>query len=101
MTFLLTTTTAAFLFCLGIAMVIARKNAILALIGIELMLNASNLNLVAFSNFWPQKENAHVAILFVMAIAAAEVAVGLAIVLKVYRKFRTLELNELDALTEE
>ena len=87
----------AFLFCTGIYGVLARKNAVLVLMSIELMLNAVNINLVAFSAF----RNAvagQVFALFVITIAAAEVGVGLAIVLLIYRNERTSDLDEVDQL---
>ena len=87
----------AFLFCTGIYGVLARKNAVLVLMSIELMLNAVNINLVAFSAF----RNAvagQVFALFVITIAAAEVGVGLAIVLLIYRNERTSDLDEVDHL---
>jgi len=87
----------AFLFCTGIYGVLARKNAVLVLMSIELMLNAVNINLVAFSAF---RENiaGQVFALFVITIAAAEVGVGLAIVLLIYRNERTSDLDEVDQL---
>jgi NAD(P)H-quinone oxidoreductase subunit 4L len=87
----------AFLFCTGIYGVLARKNAVLVLMSIELMLNAVNINLVAFSAF----RNAvagQVFALFVITIAAAEVGVGLAIVLLIYRNERTSDLDDVDQL---
>ena len=87
----------AFLFCTGIYGVLARKNAVLVLMSIELMLNAVNINLVAFSAF---RENVagQVFALFVITVAAAEVGVGLAIVLLIYRNERTSDLDEVDQL---
>ena len=91
---------AAFIFCCGLYAALARRNAIAVLIGIELMLNAVNINLVAF---WRQSEQVHqlagqVFSIFVIAIAAAEVAVGLALIISVYRNRRTVNLDELDLL---
>lgn len=91
---------AAFLFCCGLYGALARRNAIAALMGIELMLNAVNINLVAF---WRYGENVELLqgqmfAIFVIAIAAAEVAVGLALVISVYRGRRTVNLDELDTL---
>ena len=87
----------AFLFCCGIYGVVARKNGVLVLMSIELMLNAVNINLVAFSAF-----RAHVGgqifALFVITIAAAEVGVGLAIVLLMYRNLRSPDLDQADQL---
>src|SRR3954471_17118873 len=84
----------AFLFCTGIYGVLARKNAVLVLMSIELMLNAVNINLIAFSAF---RDNVigQVFALFVIAIAAAEVGVGLAIVLLIFRNRADIDLDEL------
>jgi NADH:ubiquinone oxidoreductase subunit K len=87
----------AFLFCTGIYGVLARKNAVLVLMSIELMLNAVNINLVAFSAFRDVVAG-QVFALFVITIAAAEVGVGLAIVLLIYRNERTSDLDEVDQL---
>lgn len=87
----------AFLFCTGIYGVLARRNAVLVLMSIELMLNAVNINLVAFSAFREQVAG-QVFALFVTTIAAAEVGVGLAIVLLIYRNERTSDLDEVDQL---
>ena len=88
----------AFLFCVGLAIVITKKNAIVVLMGIELMLNAANINLVAFSQYDPEKIQGQFFSLFVIIIAAAEAAIALAIVLKVYHYFRTANLDELNEL---
>lgn len=87
----------AFLFCAGIYGALARRNAVLVLMSIELMLNAVNINLVAFGAF---KNNpaGQVFALFVIAIAAAEVGVGLAIVLIIYRNRRSIDLTEVDTM---
>jgi NAD(P)H-quinone oxidoreductase subunit 4L len=87
----------AFLFCTGIYGVLARKNAVLVLMSIELMLNAVNINLVAFSAY-RANVSGQVFALFVITIAAAEVGVGLAIVLLIYRNERTSDLDEVDQL---
>jgi NADH:ubiquinone oxidoreductase subunit K len=88
---------AAFLFCVGIYGVLARKNGVLVLMSIELVLNAVNINLVAFGAF-RQTVAGQVFALFVIAIAAAEVGVGLAIVLLIYRNKRSIDLTEIDAM---
>jgi NADH:ubiquinone oxidoreductase subunit K len=88
---------AAFLFCVGVYGVLARKNAVLVLMSIELMLNAVNLNLVAFSNRVGDV-GGQVFALFVITIAAAEVGVGLAIVLLIYRNRVSVELDEIDSM---
>ena len=87
----------AFLFCVGVYGVLARKNAVLVLMSIELMLNAVNLNLVAFSNRVGDV-GGQVFALFVITIAAAEVGVGLAIVLLIYRNRVSVELDEIDSM---
>ena len=73
-----------------------RKNGVLVLMSIELILNAVNINLVAFSTFWGLA--GQVFALFTIAIAAAEVGVGLAIVLLIYRNKRSIDIDELDEL---
>jgi len=91
----------AFIFSCGLYAALGRRNAIAVLMGIELMLNASNINLVAFwRNGVAPMENVdgQVFALFVIAVAAAEVAVGLALVISIYRNRRTVNLDELDIL---
>ncbi len=87
----------AFLFCTGIYGVLARRNGVLVLMSVELMLNAVNINLVAFSAF-TKNISGQVFALFVITIAAAEVGVGLAIVLLIYRNLRSPDLDEVDQL---
>ena len=87
----------AFLFCTGLYGVLARKNAVLVLMSIELMLNAVNINLVAFSAF-RANVTGQVFSLFIITIAAAEVGVGLAIVLLIYRNSRSVDLDQADQL---
>ena len=84
----------AVLFCLGVYGVLARRNAVLVLMSIELILNAVNINLIAFGALWGSVSGAVFA-LFVIAIAAAEVGVGLAIVLLIYRNRRSVDLDDL------
>ena len=86
------------LFCLGIFLVITRRNVIMALMGIELMLNASNINFVAFSQYDMIDADGQMAALFVMVLAAAEIAVALAIVLNVYKRFGTVNLDKISEL---
>lgn len=88
---------AAVLFCTGVYGVLARKNGVLVLMSIELILNAVNLNLVAFGAF-NQTVTGQVFALFVIAIAAAEVGVGLAIVLLIYRNRKSVDLTGIDSL---
>ena len=84
----------AVLFCLGVYGVLARRNAVLVLMSIELILNAVNINLVAFGALWGSISGAIFA-LFVIAVAAAEVGVGLAIVLLIYRNRRSVDLDDM------
>lgn len=88
----------AILFCIGLFVVLTRKNAIAVLIGVELMLNAANINLVAFSHFDPDLLQGQVFALFVITVAAAEAAVALAIVVKVYQYFQTADLDKISEL---
>jgi NADH-quinone oxidoreductase subunit K len=90
----------ALLFSIGLGGALTRRSAILVLIGIELMLNAANLNFIAFWRYGPHPE-ALTGILFVLfsiAIAAAEAAVGLALILAVYRHSKTTDVNRLNAM---
>ena len=87
----------AFLFCAGVYGVVARRNGVLVLMSVELMLNAVSLNFVAFSAHLNDVAG-QVFALFVIAIAAAEVGVGLAIVLLIYRNRVSINLDELDTL---
>ena len=88
---------AAVLFCIGVYGVLARRNAVLVLMSIELILNAVNLNLVAFA-LMNGTVDGQVFALFVIAIAAAEVGVGLAMVLLIYRNRRSIALDELSEM---
>jgi NADH:ubiquinone oxidoreductase subunit K len=90
---------AAFLFSAGVYGVLARRNAVMVLMSIELMLNAVNINLIAFNAFLQDKMLAgQVFALFVVAVAAAEVGIGLAIVLLIFRNRETVNLDEVDLL---
>ncbi len=88
----------AALFCLGIMGVLTRRNAVHVLMGIELILNSANLNLVAFSRYGLGGLDGQVFAVFVIVVAAAEVAVALAIVLTLYRLKRTPNLDVADIL---
>lgn len=91
----------ALLFSLGVYGVLARRNAVLVLAAVELMLNAVNLNLVAFDAYWADALHAgQVLTLFVITLAAAEIGVGLAIVLLVFRNRATSQVDELRELRE-
>ena len=84
----------AVLFCIGVYGVITRRNAVMVLMSIELILNAVNINLIAFA-LRNGSVDGHVFALYVIAVAAAEVGVGLAMVLLVYRNRRSIGLDEL------
>ncbi len=93
------------LFAIGGYGVLSRKNAIVVLMSIEIMLNAANINLVAFSRYHTilhplaaKDATGQVFALFSIAIAAAEVAVGLAILLSVYRRYRTIDVDKINIL---
>ena len=87
----------AVLFSIGVYGVLARRNGVLGLMSIELILNAVNINLVAFGAFHNNVAG-QVFALFVIAVAAAEVGVGLAIVLLIYRNLRSIDLTEIDLM---
>jgi NAD(P)H-quinone oxidoreductase subunit 4L len=87
----------AFLFCVGVYGVLARRNGVLVLMSIELILNAVNINLIAFGALNGDL-GGQVFALFVIAIAAAEVGVGLAMVLLIYRNRSSIDLDQLDAM---
>ena len=88
---------AAVLFCIGVYGVLARRNGVLVLMSVELMLNAVNLNLVAFATD-RHNVSGQVFALFVITIAAAEVGVGLAIVLLIYRNLHSPDLDRVEQL---
>lgn len=83
----------ALLFSIGLAVAVTKRNAILVLMGIELMLNAVNLNLIAFSQYDPNRLQGQMFALFVMVIAAAEITIALAIILKIYDYFKNIDLE--------
>src|SRR5690242_8363378 len=100
---------AAILFCIGVYGVLARKNGVMVLMSIELILNAVNINLVAFGAMWgsiqPATDGAPspatigpVFALFIIAVAAAEVGVGLALILMLFRNRRSIDIDELDLM---
>lgn len=90
----------ALLFSIGLGGALSRRNAIVVLIGIELMLNAANLNFVAFWRYGPHPEalSGVMFVMFAIAVAAAEAAVGLALIIAVYRHYRTTRLDEIDSM---
>jgi len=81
----------AILFALGLYGIVTRKNAILVLMGVELVLNAANINLIAFSRYSTLRLDGQVAAIFVIILAACEAAIALAIVLNIYHRFRTIK----------
>jgi len=90
---------AALLFCVGLYGALARRNALAILMAIEIMLNAVNLNLVAFWRYiTPERISGQVFALIVFAVAASEAAVGLALIISLYRKRRTVAVEEIDML---
>ncbi len=90
---------AAGLFSIGLYGVLARKNAVAILMSVEFMLNAVNINLVAFWRYQtPESMNGQVFAAMVFAVAAAEVAVGLALVISIYRRRKTVSANEINLM---
>ena len=91
---------AALLFAIGLAGALTRRNAIVVLIGIELMLNAANLNFLAFWRYGPNPESLDgvIFVLFSIAIAAAEAAVGLALIIAIHRHFKSVRLDRLKTM---
>ena len=90
----------AALFCIGLFMVVSKSNAIQILIGIELMLNAAILNLVAFGKYDRLNNGGQLFALFAIVLAAATPAVALAIILNVYRRYKTIDPNKVDKLRD-
>jgi NADH:ubiquinone oxidoreductase subunit K len=90
----------ALLFSVGLAGALTRRSAILVLVGIELMLNAANLNFVAFWRFGPNPEalTGVLFALFAIGVAAAEAAVGLALIIAVYRHYQTTNVDQVDSM---
>ena len=87
----------AILFCIGVYGVLARRNGVLVLMSIELILNSVNINLIAFGQFH-KNLSGQVFALFIIAIAAAEVGVGLAIVMMLYRNRRSIDIDDVDLM---
>jgi len=90
----------ALLFSVGLAGALTRRNAILVLIGIELMLNAANLNFIAFWRYGPHPEalTGIMFAIFSIGVAAAEAAVGLALIISIYRHYKTTNLDQIDSM---
>src|ERR1043165_2740344 len=90
----------AILFSFGLYGVVTRRNAILVLMGIELILNSANINFIAFSRFGGTKLDGQAIAVFVIVLAAAEAAIALAIVLNIYHRWHTVNVDEIDRLKE-
>jgi NADH:ubiquinone oxidoreductase subunit K len=90
----------ALLFAIGLAGALMRRNAILVLIGIELMLNAANLNFIAFWRYGPNPEalTGMMFVIFSIGVAAAEAAVGLALIISIYRHIKTTNIDEVNSM---
>jgi NADH-quinone oxidoreductase subunit K len=89
----------AALFCIGVFGVLARRNAVAILMGVELMLNAVNINLIAFWRYLdPTQARGQAFALFVLAVAAAEAAVGLALIISIYRHKQAVNVEQIDLL---
>ncbi len=88
----------AVLFSLGLFCVITKKNAVIVLMGVELILNAANINFVAFARFVDRDLDGQIFAIFVIVTAAASAAVALAIVLNLYQRLRSINLDEADSL---
>src|SRR5689334_23772923 len=89
----------ALLFCIGLAGALTRRNAIIVLVGIELMLNAANLNFIAFWRYGPNPQllTGIIFVLFSIGVAAAEAAVGLALIIAIYRHYKTANVDQMDS----
>ncbi|RAV99814.1 NADH-quinone oxidoreductase subunit NuoK [Pseudochryseolinea flava] len=90
----------AFLFAVGIAVIVVKRNAIMVLLGLELLLNASNVNLVVFNRIHAGRIDGQMFSLFVIIVAVCEAAVGLAIVLRVYQYYKTSVPDEVSELKD-
>ena len=90
----------ALLFSLGLFGVITRRNGVAVLMGVELILNAANINFVAFARFGGMDFSGHIFSLFVIILAAAEAAVALAIILNIYNNMGTINIDEADQLRQ-
>jgi NADH-quinone oxidoreductase subunit K len=88
---------AAIVFSIGVVGVLIRRNAIVAFMSVELMLNASNLALIAFARSLPDGRG-HVIVFFVIAVAAAEVAVGLALIVDIFKLRHSIDVDEMSSL---
>jgi NADH-quinone oxidoreductase subunit K len=90
----------AILFSLGVYAILTRRNAIMVLMGVELVLNSANINFIAFSRYITGTLDGHLVAIFVIILAAAEAAIALAIVLNIYQNFNTVNVDELNQLKD-
>ncbi|TFG93926.1 MAG: NADH-quinone oxidoreductase subunit NuoK [Calditrichales bacterium] len=90
--------TAAIIFVLGIITILYKKNAVGILMGVELILNAVNLNFIAFARYVDTEINGQIVALFVIILAAAEAAIALAIILNIYRTKTTIDVTQIDGM---
>lgn len=90
----------AILFSLGVYAVLTRRNAIMVLMGIELILNSANINFIAFGHYSGLNLDGQMASIFVIILAACEAAVALAIILNIFQQFNTVNVDEIDSLRE-
>ncbi len=90
----------AMLFTLGLLAILTKRNAISILMGVELILNAANINFIAFSRYTDAQMNGIMIALFIFVIAVSEAAVALAIVLNIYRNMKTLNVDEVHGLSK-
>ena len=90
----------ALLFSMGIFAILTRRNAVMVLMGIELVLNAANINFIAFSRYTTGAFDGQVVAIFVIILAAAEVAIALAIVLNIYQNFNTVNVDDINQLKD-
>ena len=88
------------LFCLGLFGIMTRKNAVMVLMGIELVLNSANINFIAFARYGNFGLQGQLMALFVIVLAAAEAAIALAIVLNIYKTFSNVNVDEIDTLRD-
>ena len=90
----------AVLFSLGLFGIVTRRNAVMVLMGIELVLNSANINFIAFAKYGNFGLQGQIMALFVIVLAAAEAAIALAIVLNIYKTFNTVNVDEIDTLKD-
>jgi NADH-quinone oxidoreductase subunit K len=88
------------LFSLGVFAILTRRNAIMVLMGIELVLNSANINFLAFSRFTTGTLDGHIFAIFVIILAAAEAAIALAIILNIYQNFNSVNVDEINQLRD-